>query len=156
MRIQKVAAAAVVAILAVLAPACKHKEQVSTEKEKTEGKDIPREIAVGNLKLLLPRCTEVVCTLPKETLKASEIQLWNVGNDGFEVRPVKVRTQPLMLNYADITGTALEKVGKVVHVKLYSSVQRDGAKEHFYFVMASEEDGRNAIQLFEALRKKPQ
>ena len=86
MRIHLLAA---LGILALLAPACKHKDPLPIDKEKSEGRDIPREIAVGNLKTLLPSCTEVVCTFPRETLKQSDIQLWNMGNDGFEIRPAK-------------------------------------------------------------------
>ena len=137
----------VLGALAALAPACRKKEQLNVPKE-----EIPREIAVGNLRTLLPTAAQVYCTLPKDTLNPNEIKEWVVGNDGFEIRPTKAK--PIALNYSDITETRLEKSGSKYYVKLYTTVQKDPGKEHFYFLWSAEESARNANQLFEALRKK--
>ena len=120
----------VLAALAALAPACRKKEQLNVPKE-----EIPREIAVGNLRTLLPTCAQVYCTLPKDTLNPNEIKEWVVGNDGFEIRPTKAK--PIALNYADITETRLEKSGSKFYVKLYTTVQKDPAKEHFHFLWSA-------------------
>jgi hypothetical protein len=137
----------VLGTLAALAPACRKKEELNVTKE-----EIPREIAVGNLRTLLPTCAQVYCSLPKDTLNPNEIKEWVVGNDGFEIRPTKAK--PIALNYADITQTRLEKSGSKFYVRLYTTVQRDPNKEHFSFLWASEESARSADQLFESLRKK--
>lgn len=138
----------VLALIASVAPACRKKEELPVPKE-----DIPREIAVGNLRTLLPTCAEVYCTLPKDTLKQSEIKEWVIGNDGFEIRPTKAK--PIALNYADITSTRVEKSGtKYFYLKLFTTIQKDANKEHFYFMWPVEESARNAFQLFEAVRKK--
>ena len=136
-----------VAALAVFPIACKSKQEVVVPKE-----DVPREIAVSKLRELLPQATEIYCTFPKESLKQSEIRSWHIGADGLELRPTKAK--PLLLNYADITGTKVEKSGAKVYVKLYTSVQKDPNKEHFTFVWGTEEAGTGADQLFESLRKK--
>lgn len=138
----------VLALVAGLAPACRKKEELPVPKE-----DIPREIAVGNLRTLLPTCTEVYCTLPKDTLKQSEIKEWKVGNDGFEIVPTKAK--PIALNYADIIQTRVEKSGtKYFYLKLYTTVQREPNREHFYFMWPVEESAKNAYLLFESVRKK--
>lgn len=138
---------AVLAVIAVLAPACRKREELAVPKE-----DIPREIAVGNLRTLLPTATEVYCTLPKDTLKQSEIKEWVVGNDGFEIRPTKAK--PIALNYADITQAKVEKSGSRFYAKLYTTVQKDPAKEHFYFLWTVEERAKEAVQFFDVVRKK--
>jgi hypothetical protein len=144
-----------VGVLGLLAPACKHKEAIPPPAEKQSAPDIPREIAIGKLKTLLPQTAEVHCTAPKESFKASEIQLWVVGNDVLEIRSSKGRPS-LLLAYADITDTQLEKVGKFVHLRIFSSVQKEPRREHFTLVWGFEDSAKDALVMFEALRKKPQ
>jgi hypothetical protein len=139
-----------VAALAAFPIACKHKEEVAVPKE-----DIPREIAIEKLRTTLPSCQELVSTAPsKETLRQADIREWLVRNDGFEVRPVKTKTKPIVLNYADIVETRMEKSGGRFYVKLYTTVQKDPNKEQFTFLWSSEDNARTVDQSFEALRKK--
>ena len=78
-----------------------------------------------------------------------------MGNDALDVRSSKGRPS-LLLNYADITDTQLEKVGKFVHLRIFSSVQKEPRREHFTLVWGAEESAKDALVMFEALRKKPQ
>lgn len=146
MRVRPTAYAAIALVLAVIA--CRKKEIMPPP----PSEDIPREIALSNLKTLLPNATEVYCTLPKDTLKQSEIREWVVGNDGFTIVPHKAK--PLSLNYADILQTRLEKSGTKFYVKLFTSVQREPNREHFYFVWMTEESAKAADQIFTSLKKK--
>jgi len=138
---------AVVALI-LCVTACRKKEIMPPPPQE----DIPREIAVNNLKTLLPTSLEVYCTLPKDTLKPSEIREWVVGNDGFEIRPTKAKV--IAINYADILQTRLEKSGSKFYVKLFTTVQREPNREHVTFVWSTEDSAKTADQIFTSLRKK--
>ena len=139
-----------IAVVAVLLSvmACRKKEIIPAPPPE----DIPREVAVNNLKLLLPSSLEVHCTIPKETLKSTDIQEWVVGNDGFDIRTKKGKS--IALTYTDIQSTRLEKSGGKFHLKLFTSVQKEANREHFTFIWATEDNANTADQIFTALMKK--
>jgi len=144
-----------VALLALLGPSCKHHEPLPPPADKPQAQDIPRDYALGRLRTLLPLTSEVICTVPKESLKPTDIGLWVVGNDAIEIRSSRGKPS-LFLRYTDIVDTQLEKVGKVVHLRIYTSIPKDPGREHFAFVWSVEESAKDALMMFESVRKKPQ
>ncbi|MFN3486762.1 MAG: hypothetical protein ACK44W_14945, partial [Planctomycetota bacterium] len=56
---------------------CRKRELVRVDT--SEAADIPREVAVDKLRELLPTADQVVCTLPSERLRQSEIKEWTIS-----------------------------------------------------------------------------
>ncbi|HXF83508.1 MAG TPA: hypothetical protein VNN19_12230 [bacterium] len=138
---------------ALLAAAgCRKRELVRVDT--TEAKDIPREIAVDKLREVLPTAEQVICTLPSERLRPSEIKEWTISSASVQMRVS--RGEPFVLPYGDITELRLEKVsdGRYWVVKVFTSIQTNPGKEHYQFVWKNEESARRALELFEALRQK--
>jgi hypothetical protein len=139
------------AFLAAVAPACKsHKKQVPVDPN--EAGDIPREFALQKLRELLPTAEYTHCTVPKESLKPSEIKAWNVLNDKIQIDTGTAKS--LELSYDDITQVKLEWVGKHYAARVYTKVQPDPAKDHFQFLWKQEAPAKSVVELLLSLKKK--
>jgi hypothetical protein len=147
----RVTALLALAFLAAVAPACKsHKKQVPVDPN--EAGDIPREFALQKLRELLPTAEYTHCTVPKESLKPSDIRAWNVRNEMIQIDTGKAKS--LELYYADITQVTLEFVGKHYAARVFTTVQPDPAKDHFQFLWKQEAPAKSVVELFLSLRKK--
>jgi hypothetical protein len=137
---------------AALAAGCRKREQVQVDT--TDAKDIPREIAVSNLRETLPKAEQIRCTQPGDSLKQSEIREWVISGESVVMR--RAKGGPLILRYSEVTRAELEKVsdGKYFNVKVYTTQQPNPEKEHFQFTWRSEDTARRAHELIEALRQK--
>ena len=146
----RVPALMVLALLALLAPACKSHKPITVDT--SEAGEIPREVALQKLRDLLPTAEYLYCTAPKETLKAAEVKTYAVRNDMIEIEFSKGRT--LQLAYAAITEVNLELKGKYYTARVFSSAQPEAGREHFGFQWKQEERARQAVELLTALKKK--
>lgn len=140
-----------VAVL-LAAAGCRKRELVRVDT--SEARDIPREVAVDKLRELLPTAEQVICTLPSERLRQSEIKEWTISGTSVQMRVA--RGEPFVLPYGEITDLRLEKVsdGRYWVVKVFTAIQKNPGKDHYQFVWKNEESARRALELFEALRQK--
>lgn len=143
---------ALVGAVLLAALGCRKRELVRVDT--SEAADIPREVAVDKLRELLPTADQVVCTLPSERLRQSEIKEWTISGTSVQMRVA--RGEPFVLPYGEITELRLEKVGDGRYwvVKVFTGIQKSPGKEHYQFVWRNEESARRAVELFEALRQK--
>ena len=146
----RVHALLIVALLAVLAPACKSHKPLPFDP--TESGDIPRDFALQELRRLLPTSDYVYCTHPKDSLKPSEIRAWNVRSEGIQIELGKPK--PLELFYGDITLVKLELTGKYYTVRVYTTVQNEADKDHFQFLWRQEGPAKSVAELLQSLKKK--
>ena len=138
----------VLAVLVLAAPACKSRKPVAVDT--SEAADIPREVALQKLRELLPTADYTYCTLPKDSLKPSEIRAWSVRSEAIEIDLGKAK--PLTLVYRDITDVKLELVGKYYTARVYTTVQPD--KDHFQFLWRHESPAKTVVELLLSLKKK--
>ena len=137
-------------VLAAAAPACKSRKPVAVDT--SEAGDIPREVAVQKLRELLPTMEYTYCSLPKDSLKPSEIRAWGVRSDMVEIDLGKAK--PLQLVYKDITDVKLELVGKYYTARIYTRVQTDPEKDHFQFLWKQEGPAKSVVELLTALKSR--
>ena len=143
--------AALTLLTAILAmTSCKKSTPVVVDT--TEAAEIPREVAIQKLGELLPTAEYTYCTLPKYSLKPSEIKGWHIRSDAVEIDLGKQKE--LVLSYGDITQVRLDLMGKFYTTKVYTSVQSDKDKAHFEFQWRQEEPAKRAVELFSSLKKK--
>lgn len=140
----------VLAALAVAAPACKSRKPVAVDT--SEAADIPREVALQKLRELLPTMEYTYCSLPKDSLKPSEIRAWSVRSDMIEIDLGKAK--PLTLVYRDITDVKLELVGKYYTARIFTTVQPDKEKDHYQFLWKQESPAKSIVELLTALKSK--
>ena len=140
----------VLAVLAVAAPACKSRKPVAVDT--TEAGDIPREVALQELRKLLPTTEYTYCSLPKDSLKPSEIRAWSVRSEAIEIDLGKAK--PLTLVYREITDVKLELVGKYYTARVYTTVQPDKEKDHFQFLWKQEGPAKSVVELLTSLKGK--
>jgi hypothetical protein len=136
--------------LVVALVSCKSHKPVSVQPG--DAGEIPREVAVQKLGELLPTAEYVHCSVPKESLKPSEITLWKVVSDSVQIEFSKGRK--LQLSYADILDVKLELTGKYYAVKVYTTVQVDRARDHFQFLWKVEDRAKQVTELLISLKKK--
>jgi hypothetical protein len=137
-------------VLAAAAPACKSRKPVAVDT--TEAGDIPREVALQKLRELLPTMDYTYCTLPKDSLKPSEIRAWSVRSDMIEIDLGKAK--PLQLVYRDIMDVKLELVGKYYTARVYTTVQTEPEKDHFQFLWKNENPAKSVVELLTSLKSK--
>jgi hypothetical protein len=138
-------------LAAALAPSCKsHKAQPLPPP--SEPLDIPREAALEKLRGTLPTAEYTYCTLPKHTIKQTEIHGFTIRNEGFEID--HGREKKLTLSYVDITAVKLELIGKYYTVRIYTTVQTEKDKDHFGFQWRQEEPAKRAVELLLSLKSK--
>ena len=137
-------------LLAAVAPACKSRKAVAVDPG--EVGDIPREFALQKLRELLPTAEYTYCSLPKDSLKPSEIKAWNVRSEMIQIDLGKPK--PLELYYADITQVKLELAGKYYTARVFTTVQPDHDKDHFQFLWRQESPAKTVVELLLSLKKK--
>lgn len=134
--------------LAVSLTACRTHKPVPVNS--TEAADLPRESAVQKLGEVLPTAEYTYCTLPKWTLKPSEISSWAVQSDA--VTLTHGRGNTLRFAYADIRDVTVETSGRYYSVKVFTTIQPE--REHYQFLWKSEEKAKQAAELLLSLKKK--
>jgi hypothetical protein len=137
------------AALAALGPACRKTRPI--EVQTPDAQFIPRDIAVRTLRDLLPTAELVTCSLPKDSLKPSEISEWKIGANGFEL--VRVKGEPIVLKYTEVTRTEMAQSGSTFIVRLFTVQQKSETADHFRFQWRQEETPKRVIELFESLRR---
>jgi hypothetical protein len=140
----------ILAVVALAAPACKSRKPVAVDT--SEAADIPREVALQKLREVLPTADYTHCSLPKDTLKPSEIRAWSVRSEAIEIDLGKAK--PLTLVYREITDVKLELVGKYYTARVFTTVQPDKEKDHFQFLWRLESPARSVVELLTALKGK--
>ena len=136
------------ALLAAAAPACKSRRPVEVEPVG----EVPREFALQKLREVLPTAEYTYCTVPKDSLKPSEIKAWNVRNEVIQIDIGKPKL--LELYFADITQVKLELVGKYYTARVYTTVQPEPDKDHFQFLWRLESPAKTVVELLLSLKKK--
>ena len=142
-----------VLLLAVLAAGCRRREVIDVP-DKQVASDIPRALAMEDLRKLLPTADYVAGTNPKETYKASEVKTVEVGEQEIRVLPVKEKYPVLAAAYAQMTEVKLEKVGRYYYARIFSTAQPDKGKDLLNFQWRNQEPAQQVVQLLEALRVK--
>ena len=140
----------VLAVIAIAAPACKSRRPVAVDT--SEAGDIPREVALQKLREILPTAEWTYCTLPKDSLKPSEIRAWSVRSEAIEIDLGKAK--PLALVYREITDVKLELVGKYYTARIFTTVQPDKEKDHFQFLWKQESPAKSVVELLTSLKGK--
>lgn len=111
--------------------------------------DIPREVAVEQLRRLLPTCESLYCAAPSATLNPTKVTEWAIGDAELAF---KDKSDTYRLAYADITQVQLYKVGtKTFYARVFILGK---SKEHMYFRWLTEEPAKQAVELLEAVRPK--
>lgn len=140
-------------LLVVLAvAACRKTRPVDVDV--TQAQDIPREIALSQLRELLPTAYYAGCTLPRERFRQRHIKEWVIDAAGVEVRPEDEDDETIRLAYARLTGARLDHRGRYFIVKLFTADQTEENTEHFAFAWREKEPAAQVLELFEALRRK--
>ena len=139
-------------ICALALGACRRREERIVPKE--HAADIPREVALQKLRELLPTAESAASTIPKESYKASEVRLWDVGADVLRIVPIKPKDPTLSVTYANISQVRLDKVGRYFQVRIFAAPQADPSKDLLSFIWRTEEAPTRVVELLESLRLK--
>jgi hypothetical protein len=134
-------------VLLLVVGGCRKKHEIKADTR--DAGDIPHEIAVSELQKHLPTADSVVCTLPKESLKPSEIKEWAIGSDRVTLKTTQDKLFPLV--YGEIRALQMAQSGRTFMVMVFTTAQKD--KEHYQFIWRRQESAYRALELFEALRK---
>lgn len=143
----------VVLMLGLAVTSCRRRETIEVP-EKQVASDIPRALAVEDLRKLLPTAEYVASTLPKETYRASAVKTWEVGEKEIRIVPVKEKDPVLAAAYGDMTEVKLEKVGRYFYARVFSKAQPEPGKDLINFQWRSQEPAQQVVQLIEAMRVK--
>lgn len=136
----------VVAAAAMLTASCKK----PLEYDSSGAQFIPTDLAVGELKELLPTSVSVRCSEPKVTAVTSKVTGWVVEADHLEF---EVEEQGrCRLEFADITKLGLNRLNIFYEVRVHTTYEAREWKEHFRFSWKEEAPARRAVELLEALR----
>lgn len=131
--------------------ACKTHKPVAVDT--TEAEELPREVVIQKLSQLLPTAEHVYCTLPKASVRPTDIKTWTVRAEAIEIEYGKGIT--LILQTADILQVKLELIGRTYYTaRVFTTVQTDKDKDHFEFQWRSEESAKRAVELLASLRKR--
>jgi hypothetical protein len=132
--------------------ACRRREERIVPKE--HAADIPREVALQKLRELLPTAESTTCTQPKESYKASEVKVWDVGPDILRIVPAREKDPTFSVPYAKISQVRLDKVGRYFQVRIFAPPQTDPTKDLLSFLWKTEEAPTRVVELLESLRLK--
>lgn len=137
------------ALLLVLTSSCRQPILVDTSAAKL----IPRDVAIDRLKEALAAADAAVCTAPKITLDKPDIQEWKVDDLGLEARAEG--KEPIRVAFKDVTATRLDKFYLYFQLRIFTAAQPNPKKDFVHFHFATEEKGRRALELLDALWQKP-
>jgi hypothetical protein len=110
---------------------------------------IPTEVAVSNLKELLPKSSSVSFVEPELVVNQSEIRGWKVDHTGLEFQPG--RMEPFRLAWSDSRGVELVKFPLRFELRIFVAVP-GRRKDHLHITWKDGRDARHAAELFESLR----
>jgi hypothetical protein len=118
------------------------------QSDTSHAKLIPAEVAVANLREVLPT-TEVVCVCPSgEQHAKARIRGWEI--DGHSIG-VRLRgADPLRWDYSEIGSLRLERSGRYFQVRVFDATGRGLV----HFAWQFETTARQVLELLEALRQK--
>ncbi len=111
----------------------------------TSAKAIPAEIAVEQLRELLPKAAFLGCGEPTVSFMQDEIKSWTIDNKGLAFHPKG--KDPYRMAYSSMKGTQLTKVILSYEVRIFV-----GERDFFRFNWREEQQSREALEYFEALR----
>lgn len=111
---------------------------------------IPTEIAVAQLRDLLPTAVYVGCTDPKVWYGKGAIQGWTLDLKGMEIRTS--REEPFRLLWSDLRGLELVHVPLSYEVRVTMATPANPRKSLYRFNWDEEAPARRAVELLEALR----
>lgn len=136
-------------LLLLWAAACRQQLLVDT----SEAEFIPRDVAIDGLKELLATADGAECTEPKTWLRGDEIRDWAVDDAGVEAR---AEGKPAVrVEFKDVSATRLDKVALHYQLRIFTPAQPRLNKHYVRFNWTSEADARRALELFDALWRKP-
>lgn len=136
-------------VLLLLAAACRQPMTVDTSASKL----IPRDVAIERLKERLAEADVAEYTSPRHWLPKDEIKEWHVDDRGLEARAAN--RAPVGVLFKDVTATRLEKVNLFYQVRIFTAAQANTKKDFLHVNWATEEPARRALELLDALWKKP-
>jgi hypothetical protein len=136
-------------LLLLLAASCRQQLLVDTR----EAELIPRDVALDGLKDLLATADAAERTRPRERLLQHEIREWVIDDAGIEARAEG--REPIRVDFKAVTATRLDKVAMYYQVRVYTPAQPDPKKDYARFNWTSEAPARRALELFDALCRKP-
>lgn len=134
----------------LLAVSCRLPIPVDT----SQAKFIPREVALDELKGLLPTAERVGCSLPRGSFARTDVREWKIEDGGVEFK-VEGR-EPFRFTFAEISSTRLDQLQLLYQVRVFAPAQPNVRKELFHFDWKEETPARRAIELLDALRHKPE
>ncbi len=136
-------------ILLLLAASCRIPVAVDT----SGAKFIPKDVAVDRLKEVLATADTTVCSVPKASFSRAEIREWKVDEQGLEARADG--KEPIRVAFKDVTSTALDQLSWYYQVRIFSTAQPLSGKAFVHFNWKQEAQARRALELIDALWKKP-
>jgi hypothetical protein len=114
-------------------------------------KAIPAELAVEQLRELLPKAAFLGCGEPTISFMQDEITSWMIDDKGIEFRPKG--KDPYRMSYSAIKGTQLNKVILSYEVRIFVGSPPNVERDFFRFNWRDEQQSREALEYFEALRQ---
>ena len=136
-------------ILPLLAVSCRQPIPIDTSSAKL----IPRDVAIDRLKEALATADLTACSAPRITLERAEIKEWKVDDLGLEARAEG--KEPIRVAFKDVTATRLDKVNLFYQVRVFTEAQPNPKKDFVHFHWAAEAPARRALELLDALWRKP-
>ena len=118
--------------------------------DRESAQSIPRELAVGKLKEILPKAMYVGCVDPWVSIDQSDIKGWSITDEALEFR--SSRKDEFRLLWSASRGAELSKVPLRYEVRVYVAVQGNPRKLMYRFYWKDEAEARRAAELFESLR----
>ena len=112
---------------------------------------IPAQIAVEQLRELLPKASFLGCGEPTISFMQDEIQSWTIDGKGLEFLPKG--KEPYRMTYSSIRGTQLTKVILSYEVRIFIGTPPHVERTFFRFNWRDEQISRKAMEYFEALRE---
>ena len=120
----------------------------------TDAGSIPRSVALKEIQKLLPKAYMVVCNDPGTKVFQKHIEKWSWDSLGASFKLVAAfkRPDPVQHLYDDVSKVDLLRSGKLFVVQTYS--EKKEGKIHFQYWFTVEEEAKQVVELFEALRQK--
>jgi len=112
---------------------------------------IPSQIAVEQLRELLPKAAFLGCGEPTISFMQDDIKLWTIDEKGVEFRPKG--KDPYRMSYSSMKGTQLTKVPLSYEVRIFVGSPPNVQRDFFRFNWRDEQQSRQALEYFEALRE---
>ena len=133
----------------LVAAACRQPLPVDT----SASRFIPRDVAIDRLKELLASADSIERTVPRAWFKGDEVTEWIVNDERLEARG---GTKPAVgVAFKDVTATRLERVNLFYQLRIFTPAQTNPKKDFLHVNWTQEEPARRALELVDALWRKP-